>query len=123
MFALIGLAGLPPGLAGLFAKVAVVRSLLVGGAGWLALVVAANAVVGLVYYLRVSATLYARPSAATPTVLPSAAGAGGTVAPAEVGPRALPAVAWPVAAVLAIATILAVMLGFAPQVVFDVVVG
>ena len=108
--ALIGLAGLPPGLAGLFAKVAVVRSLLVGGAGWLALVVAANAVLGLVYYLRVSATLYAREPEPTP---PSGRGV-----PAPGG-----AVAWPVVATLAVATVLAVLLGFAPQVVFDVVAG
>ncbi|WBC19714.1 MULTISPECIES: proton-conducting transporter membrane subunit [unclassified Solwaraspora] len=108
--ALIGLAGLPPGLAGLFAKVAVVRSLLVGGAGWLALVVAANAVLGLVYYLRVSATLYARVPEPTP---PSGRGV-----PAPGG-----AVAWPVVATLAVATVLAVLLGFAPQVVFDVVAG
>ncbi|ROO51910.1 NADH dehydrogenase subunit N [Micromonospora sp. Llam0] len=107
--ALIGLAGLPPGLAGLFAKVAVVRSLLVGGAGWLALVVAANAVLGLVYYLRVSATLYAREST-TPPPAQGAAVPGG-------------AVAWPVVATLAVATALAVLLGFAPQVVFDVVAG
>jgi NADH-quinone oxidoreductase subunit N len=63
--ALIGLAGLPPGLAGLFAKVAVVRSVLAGGAGWLAVVVALNAVVGLAYYVRVAALLYAAPEPRT----------------------------------------------------------
>lgn len=130
VFALIGLAGLPPGLAGLFAKVAVVQSLLVGGAGWLALVVAANAVVGLVYYLRVSATLYARPQAPelapTPTAVPAPVPAGvrapmptAVLDPVQLGGR----VALPVAAVLTVAMILAVMLGFAPQVVFDVVAG
>src|SRR4029453_7154789 len=72
VLALIGLAGLPPGLAGLFAKVAVVRSLLGGGAGWLAVVVALNAVVGLAYYVRVAATLY------------GVADAGGTAVPARV---------------------------------------
>lgn len=114
VFALIGLAGLPPGLAGLFAKVTVVRSLLVGGAGWLALVVAANAVLGLVYYLRVSATLYGRPAAGA-VALPN----GGRLA----SPAGGGAVAWPVAVVLVAATILAVLLGFAPQVVFDAVAG
>jgi NADH-quinone oxidoreductase subunit N len=59
--ALAGLAGLPPGLAGLFAKVAVVRALLDGGVGWLAAVVAVNAVIGLAYYLRVAAVLYGPP--------------------------------------------------------------
>ncbi|MFC0503568.1 NADH-quinone oxidoreductase subunit N [Micromonospora costi] len=94
--ALIGLAGLPPGLAGLFAKVTVVRSLLDGGAGWLALVVAVNAVIGLAYYLRLAATLYAAPAAAA------------------AAPRARA-----VAAVLGVATVAAVVVGFAPQLVLD----
>ncbi|CCH21452.1 NADH-quinone oxidoreductase subunit N [Micromonospora lupini] len=98
--ALVGLAGLPPGLAGLFAKVTVVRSLLDGGAAWLALVVALNAVIGLAYYLRVTAALWA------PTTAPGAA------APA-VPVRGV------VAAVLAVATVAAVVLGFAPQLVLD----
>ncbi len=59
VLALVGLAGLPPGLAGLFAKVVVVRSLLTGGAAWLAIVVGINAVIGLAYYVRVIATLFA----------------------------------------------------------------
>ncbi|MEU9827017.1 NADH-quinone oxidoreductase subunit N [Micromonospora chersina] len=94
--ALIGLAGLPPGLAGLFAKVTVVRALLAGHAGWLALVVALNAVIGLAYYLRLAATLYAAPDAVA-------------VRPART-----------VVVALGIATALAVMLGFAPQLVLDV---
>ncbi|MEU4338862.1 NADH-quinone oxidoreductase subunit N [Micromonospora lupini] len=98
--ALVGLAGLPPGLAGLFAKVTVVRSLLDGGAAWLALVVALNAVIGLAYYLRVTAALWA------PTTTPGAA------APAV-------PVGGVVAAVLAVATVAAVVLGFAPQLVLD----
>ncbi|GGK12981.1 hypothetical protein GCM10010124_01890 [Pilimelia terevasa] len=64
--ALVGLAGLPPGLAGLFAKVTVTRSLLDGGLTWLALLVAANAVVALVYYLRLATTLYQPPPVAAP---------------------------------------------------------
>ncbi|GGR83470.1 NADH-quinone oxidoreductase subunit N [Micromonospora fulviviridis] len=94
--ALIGLAGLPPGLAGLFAKVTVVRALLAGHAGWLALVVALNAVVGLAYYLRLAATLYAAPG-------------GVAVRPART-----------VVVALGVATALAVVLGFAPQLVLDV---
>ncbi|MEV6811100.1 proton-conducting transporter membrane subunit [Micromonospora sp. NPDC051296] len=97
-FALVGLAGLPPALAGLFAKVTVVRSLLGGDAGWLALVVALNAVLGLAYYLRVAALLYAPP--------------GDVAAPAVRPARA-------VAAALAVATVVAVVVGFAPQVVLD----
>ncbi|HYN97450.1 MAG TPA: proton-conducting transporter membrane subunit [Pilimelia sp.] len=101
VLALIGLAGLPPGLAGLFAKVAVVRSLLTGGAGWLALIVALNAVIGLAYYVRVAAALYAPPQ------------------PAPAGPAAAPGAPWPVLAVLAGATAIAVAAGFAPQWVLD----
>ena len=48
---LLGLAGLPPALAGLVAKVVVLRSALLGGAGWLAVAVAVNTVIGLAYYL------------------------------------------------------------------------
>ncbi|GLH97857.1 NADH-quinone oxidoreductase subunit N [Phytohabitans aurantiacus] len=98
VLALIGLAGLPPGLAGLFAKVAVVRSLLEGGAGWLAVVVALNAVVGLAYYVRVSALLYAPVIRATP-----------------------PRVPWPVVTTLAAVTLIVVIVGFAPQLVLDAV--
>ncbi|MFD6637245.1 NADH-quinone oxidoreductase subunit N [Micromonospora chalcea] len=95
--ALIGLAGLPPGLAGLFAKVTVVRALLAGHAGWLALVVALNAVIGLAYYLRLTASLYATPAGAA------------VVRPART-----------VALALGVATVAAVVIGFAPQLVLDV---
>lgn len=61
---LLGLAGLPPALAGLVAKVVVLRSALLGGAGWLAVAVAVNTVLGLAYYLRVVAAVADR--AATP---------------------------------------------------------
>jgi NADH-quinone oxidoreductase subunit N len=101
--ALIGLAGLPPGLAGLFAKVIVVRSLLVGSAGWLAIVVALNAVLGLAYYVRVVAVLAAEPPQRHFAYVPAR----------------LPAL--PVAVVLAAATLVVVALGFAPQLVFDAV--
>ncbi|MQA96240.1 MAG: NADH-quinone oxidoreductase subunit N [Streptosporangiales bacterium] len=50
-FFLICLAGLPPGLAGLFAKIAVFRAVVLGGAGWLAVILAINTVIGLYYYL------------------------------------------------------------------------
>jgi NADH-quinone oxidoreductase subunit N len=96
--ALAGLAGLPPGLAGLFAKVAVVRALLAGGAGWLAVVVALNAVVGLAYYVRVTATLFApEPAARAPLRVP-----------------------WAVAGALILVTVAALVVGLAPQIVLDV---
>jgi NADH-quinone oxidoreductase subunit N len=55
---LLGLAGLPPTLAGLVAKVVVLRAALLGGAGWLAVAVAVNTVIGLAYYLRLVAIAY-----------------------------------------------------------------
>lgn len=58
-FFLTCLAGLPPGLAGLFAKVVVFRAAVVGHVTWLAVVAAVNSVIGLAYYLRVAALLFA----------------------------------------------------------------
>ncbi len=59
-FALLCLAGLPPGVVGLIAKVAIFQSA-VDGSGvdtrWLAVVMAVNVAIGLVYYLRFVATL------------------------------------------------------------------
>jgi NADH-quinone oxidoreductase subunit N len=96
--ALVGLAGLPPGLAGLFAKAVVVRALLATGTGWLAVVVALNAVLGLAYYLRAAALLFAP------------------------GSRQAVRMPWPVAAALGAATLAAVVVGFAPQLVLAAVV-
>ncbi|MFI7105045.1 NADH-quinone oxidoreductase subunit N [Nonomuraea sp. NPDC050227] len=60
-FCLVCLAGLPPGLAGLFAKVFVFRTIVEGGLGWLALVMAVNTVIGLYYYAAWAARLFAPP--------------------------------------------------------------
>ncbi|GFJ79039.1 hypothetical protein Phou_032190 [Phytohabitans houttuyneae] len=84
-------------MAGLFAKVVVVRSLLDGGAGWLAVVVALNAVIGLAYYVRVAAVLYGpAPAPGTRVRIP-----------------------WAVATTLGVATLAIVVVGFAPQLVLD----
>jgi NADH-quinone oxidoreductase subunit N len=50
-FALVALAGLPPGVVGLLAKVLVFSSA-AGPATWLAVVMAVNVAIGLVYYAR-----------------------------------------------------------------------
>ena len=97
VLALAGLAGLPPGLAGLFAKVAVVRALLGGDAVWLAVIVAVNAVIGLAYYVRVAAALFGSP------------------APAP-GPSRVP---WAVGTAVGLAALVALGVGFAPQVVMS----
>lgn len=99
LLALAGLAGLPPGIAGLFAKVAVVRSLVDSNVTWLAVIVAINAVVGLAYYVRAGAALFAVPE-------PNAS---------------WPRTHWAVAAGLALVGLAALALGFAPQLVFDAV--
>jgi NADH-quinone oxidoreductase subunit N len=58
-FFLVCLAGLPPGVMGLFAKVVVFRAAVGGAATWLAVIMAANTVVGLFYYLGWAARLFA----------------------------------------------------------------
>lgn len=57
-FFLTALAGLPPGVAGLFAKVVVLRAAVHGHLAWLAVVAAVNTVIGLAYYVRVAALLF-----------------------------------------------------------------
>ncbi|HEU4348392.1 MAG TPA: proton-conducting transporter membrane subunit, partial [Actinoplanes sp.] len=103
VLAFAGLAGLPPGLAGLFAKVTIVDALIDAGWGWLAGVVALNAVIALAYYVRAAAILYAGPVG---------------IAVADLRPPKLP-VTWPVAATIGVAAVIAVGLGFAPQLLFD----
>jgi NADH-quinone oxidoreductase subunit N len=49
---------LPPGVVGLVAKVVVFESAIDGDLLWLALVMAVNVAIGLVYYLRFLVTLY-----------------------------------------------------------------
>ncbi|MFE9095941.1 NADH-quinone oxidoreductase subunit N [Streptomyces sp. NPDC007264] len=57
-FFLLCLAGLPPGVIGLFAKVTVFSAAVDAGLGWLAVVMAANVVIALVYYLQWTALLF-----------------------------------------------------------------
>lgn len=56
LVSVVGLAGLPPALAGTFAKVAILEWL-ASSTVWLAVFVVAGAVVGLAYYLRLARTL------------------------------------------------------------------
>lgn len=102
VLALIGLAGLPPALSGLFAKVIIVQSLLGGGSAWLAIVVAINAVIGLAYYVGVIAVTFA-PSTEAPDAARSSR------------------VPWTVVATLAIVTLAGLAIGLAPQLVLHVV--
>jgi len=67
---LTALAGLPPGVAGLFAKVVVLRAAVHGHVTWLAVVAAVNTVIGLAYYLRVAAVMFSTDGEAVETLAP-----------------------------------------------------
>ncbi|MEU5833212.1 NADH-quinone oxidoreductase subunit N [Streptomyces diacarni] len=99
-FFLLCLAGLPPGIVGLFAKVTVFSAAVDAGLGWLAVVMAVNVVIALVYYLTWTALLF-RPSARQP------AGAG--TAPAPV------AIPLPLTVTVALTSVLALATSGAPQ--------
>jgi NADH-quinone oxidoreductase subunit N len=57
--ALLSLAGIPP-LAGFVGKVFLLQTAIDGGMLWLAVIAAANMVIGLFYYLRIIAAMYLR---------------------------------------------------------------
>ncbi|MFI6205508.1 NADH-quinone oxidoreductase subunit N [Streptomyces sp. NPDC051041] len=63
-FFLLCLAGLPPGVIGLFAKVTVFSAAVDAGLGWLAVVMAVNVVIALFYYLQWTALLFRAPQGA-----------------------------------------------------------
>jgi len=88
-----------------------VDALIDQGWGWLALIVALNAVVGLAYYVRAAANLYATPPKVGIAVVDP------DLLEAATHPR-LP-VGRPVAVAIAGAAVVAVVLGFAPQLLFD----
>ncbi|MFG2111513.1 NADH-quinone oxidoreductase subunit N [Streptomyces sp. NPDC048718] len=72
-FFLLNLAGLPPGIIGLFAKVTVFSAAVDAGLGWLAVIMGVNVVIALAYYLRWTALLFRTPEGAprpTPVVAP-----------------------------------------------------
>ncbi|MEU2772442.1 NADH-quinone oxidoreductase subunit N [Streptomyces sp. NPDC007162] len=60
-FFLLCLAGLPPGVIGLFAKVTVFSTAVDAGLGWLAVIMAVNVVIALFYYLQWTTLLFRAP--------------------------------------------------------------
>ncbi|MGV9453653.1 NADH-quinone oxidoreductase subunit N [Streptomyces sp. NPDC003635] len=94
-FFLLCLAGLPPGIIGLFAKVTVFSAAVDAGLGWLAVVMAVNVVIALFYYLQWTALLFRAPE-------------GEPVR--HIGPA-------PVTAAIAVTAVLGVALSGAPQLV------
>ena len=105
-FFLLCLAGLPPGVVGLFGKVVVFRAAVDAGLGWLAVIMALNVVIALYYYLGWAARLFQTAPAA-------ASNPPGAV-------RRLPV---PVALCLVLAASAGVVLSVAPQIVLQVASG
>ncbi|MFD3552691.1 NADH-quinone oxidoreductase subunit N [Streptomyces goshikiensis] len=103
-FFLLCLAGLPPGIIGLFAKVTVFQSAVDAGLGWLAVVMAINVVIALYYYLRWTALLFRTPEEDPAAPEP---------APAAVRTRA----PLPVTAAIVLTAVTALVLSGAPQLV------
>ncbi|WP_031510665.1 NADH-quinone oxidoreductase subunit N [Streptomyces megasporus] len=102
-FFLLCLAGLPPGIIGLFAKVVVFSAAVEAGLGWLAVVTAVNVVIALYYYLAWTAVLFRAPAEPAP----------GTVGATGARPR----VAGPLTAAVGVAAALGVVLSGVPQLV------
>ncbi|MFE9249884.1 NADH-quinone oxidoreductase subunit N [Streptomyces sp. NPDC007088] len=119
-FFLLCLAGLPPGLVGLFAKVTVFSAAVDAGLGWLAVLMALNVAVALVYYLRWTAELF-RPATApqtTPAAGPARPPADPTTAaPALASGGPTIPVPFPLTAALALTGLLALALSGAPQLI------
>ncbi|MFJ2896420.1 NADH-quinone oxidoreductase subunit N [Streptomyces sp. NPDC087218] len=113
-FFLLCLAGLPPGIIGLFAKVTVFSAAVDAGLGWLAVVMAVNVVIALYYYLRWTATLFRVPEDA-----PGKAGEE-TPEPAATTPAPAPAehrVPASLTAAIALTAVAGIVLSGAPQTV------
>ncbi|MFI2214523.1 NADH-quinone oxidoreductase subunit N [Streptomyces sp. NPDC020141] len=109
-FFLLCLAGLPPGIIGLFAKVVVFSSAVDAGLGWLAVIMGVNVVIALYYYLKWTAILFRAPAEAA-----EPAESGGTTAPAAgAAHRRVPAA---VTAAIALTAVLGVVLSGYPQLV------
>lgn len=106
-FFLLCLAGLPPGIIGLFAKVVVFRSAIDAGLGWLAVVMAVNVVIALYYYLKWTAVLFRAPEARSAPE-PAEARAERTAAPA-------PRVLTPLTVAISLAAAGGIALSGAPQ--------
>lgn len=92
-FFLLCLAGLPPGIIGLFAKVTVFSAAVDAGLGWLAVVMAVNVVIALFYYLQWTTLLFRAPES-------------------EPGKHRVPA---PLTAAIALTAVLGIALSGAPQ--------
>jgi len=107
-FALLSLAGLPPAIIGLVAKIVVIRPIAGDGMWWLAVVAALNVALGIAVYLRWLGVLAARPDPADAL----------RETEREAGYSTYPRVPWPHAALVALLTALLVLGSIAPIGVF-----
>jgi NADH-quinone oxidoreductase subunit N len=111
------LAGLPPGLIGLFAKVVVFGAAVDGGLGWLAVVMAVNTVIALYYYLVWAAQIFA------PAPAPAPVGDEGVAPVVDLGPvRATSAVPAALGVAIGVTLLAGVILSVLPQIVLQVLV-
>ena len=124
-FFLLCLAGLPPGVAGLFGKVVVFRAAVGSGLGWLAVVMAVNVVIALYYYLMWTAKLFQPAAEAATGAAAEATAESGTGAAAASRARRRPTGPLPVplAVGLGLAAAVGVVLSVAPQLVLQVTTG
>ncbi|MFP3988573.1 NADH-quinone oxidoreductase subunit N [Streptomyces sp. E11-3] len=109
-FFLLSLAGLPPGIIGLFAKVTVFSAAVDAGLGWLAVVMALNVVIALFYYLQWTAVLFRAPEVRAPEV-------HAPEGEPETKERPRHAVPAPLTAAIALTAVLGIALSGAPQLV------
>jgi NADH-quinone oxidoreductase subunit N len=125
-FFLLCLAGLPPGVVGLFTKVAVFSTAVDAGLGWLAVLMAVNVVIALVYYLRWTALLFApaRPeTTGAPTTEAGAPATGAALAPGAAPAAVAARTPGTLALAIGLAAALAVAFSGAPQLVLHFAAG
>ncbi|HET6855725.1 MAG TPA: NADH-quinone oxidoreductase subunit N, partial [Streptomyces sp.] len=109
-FFLLCLAGLPPGIIGLFAKVTVFSAAVDAGLGWLAVVMAVNVVIALYYYLQWTTALFRAPADAE----------DGADAP---GARVKHAAPMPVTVAITLTAVAGIILSGVPQLVLRFATG
>ncbi|MEW1859550.1 NADH-quinone oxidoreductase subunit N [Streptomyces sp. NPDC088194] len=112
-FFLLCLAGLPPGLIGLFAKVAVFSTAVDAQHGWLAVIMAVNVAIALVYYLRWTALLFGRAKSGQEGDMDGTVGTAGDAAGLATAART----PFALTAAISLAAAAGVVLSGAPQIV------
>jgi NADH-quinone oxidoreductase subunit N len=117
-FFLLCLAGLPPGVIGLFAKVAVFSTAVQSGLGWLAVIMAVNVVIALYYYLRWTALLF---GARGGEAVAAGVTGSGVDASGEDGQR--PRIATPLSACIALTAAVGIVLSVDPELVLTFAAG